>query len=74
VGLTVWTVYDHPSDYPNHWVARRWVVDEAGPTTYRSDVFVRDDLNELRDQLSRMGLFPLGRSPEDDPTIVETWL
>jgi len=70
--LAMWTVYDHPIDYPDKFVARRFDVDAGGPS---ASVIVMDDLDDLRDILAYdMQLTCLARSPEDEPQIVETWL
>jgi hypothetical protein len=68
-GLTIWTVYDHPKDFPNTFVARRW----AGVTPTQ-DVIISPDLEDLRRLLAFEGLTCLARADGDDPTIVETWL
>jgi len=68
-GLTIRTIYDHPSDYPDTWVARRWVNDK--PT---GELMVSADLDALRRHFARLGLVRLDRNPADDPVIVETWL
>lgn len=67
--LEIWTVYDHPKDYPHHFVARKFLYDQ--PT---SDVAVAPDLKTLRRHFQRWGLYCLPRQPGDDPKIVETWL
>lgn len=69
--LSMWTVYDHPSDHPAHWVARRWeVAKEAKPT---QDLLLADTLEALRAQLPP-GLYRLPRQPGDEPAIAEVWL
>ena len=68
-GLTIWAIYDHPSDFPDTWVARRFVNDKV-----TSDVLVSTDLDTLRRHFARLGLVRLDRNPADDPVIVETWL
>jgi hypothetical protein len=67
--LSMWTVYDHPSDFPDGYVARRF--DGEQPT---SDVIESADLDLVRYSLAMKGLFCLARSPGDDPVILETWL
>ena len=72
--LRMWTVYDHPLDYPNDFVARLFEVDASGshPT---SSIIITPDLQTMRDMLRfEMGLTFLDRQPEDDPKIVEVWL
>lgn len=72
-GLSIWTVYDHPKDVPDYFVARRSVAGANG-VALTNDAFVSTDLNELRAELMARGLTRLMRSPEDDPVIMETWL
>lgn len=68
--LKIWTVYNHPLDYPDKFVARLFVGEQ--PT---ESVIIADDLETIRDILCfELGLTVLGRSPEDDSKIVETWL
>jgi hypothetical protein len=72
--LEMWTVYDHPTDYPNSFIARLFMVDADGakPT---SSIIIAPDLLTLRYVLAfEMRLTCLTHSPGDDPKIVETWL
>lgn len=70
--LSVWTVYEKPTDFPTMFVARRWEV--IGPAAVAtSEALFAYDLERLREQLPP-GLVMLARHPEDDSTIVETWL
>lgn len=71
--LVLWTIYDHPRDYPNAFVARRWVVERGGERA-TDTLMTSDTLDWLRDQMLDMGLYRLPRDPADDPSIVETWL
>lgn len=72
-GLIMWTVYDHPADFPDCFVARRWRVTADGPQAM-SQVITSGDLDLLRREMAGMGLTVLNRSPDDDPKIVEVWL
>ena len=68
--LSLWTVYDHPSDYPHCFVARRFEMDE--PT---NDVITGGTLAQVRAQLGLLGVsVRLEREPGDDENIVEVWL
>ena len=67
--LPMWVVYDHPSDFPGSYVARRW--EGELPT---DAVMVAPDLETLRGMLADFGLVCLARHPGDDPKIVEAWL
>lgn len=70
--LSIWTVYDHPRDYPASFVARRSEVID-GVVQVTADMFVADTLDELR-ALLPPGLYRLPRFPGDQPHIVEVWL
>lgn len=74
--VSIWTVYEKPSDYPLSFVARRFVLDR--PTT---DLVVAPDLESVRNWLQmhahEYGEFcgvRLERDPLDEPQIVEGWL
>lgn len=72
--LSMWTVYDHPSDFPKDFVARLHVADTAGsrPT---GQLLSSPDLETLRYVLCfELGLTCLARDPTDDKKILEVWL
>lgn len=72
--LSMWTVYDHPSDYPNSYVARRFDIDGKGVSPTGS-LIIAPDLGTLRDMLEfEMHLTRLPRDEGDDPNIIETWI
>lgn len=72
--LQQWTIYDHPADFPNNYVARQWFVGASGARP--GDYAVHPDPDKLRDYIQQQlpGAVCLTRSPEDHPTIMETWL
>lgn len=69
--LPIWTVYDHPTDFPEAFVARLWIGTD--PT---DQVLVSDDLDEVRAMVAAQmpGAVCLARADGDDPKILETWL
>lgn len=67
-GLPIWTIYDHPSDYPDCFVAHLFMNDQ--PTNYRLKHATLDGLRAMLPP----ELVCLARSPGDDPVIVECWL
>lgn len=71
--LVLWTIYDHPRDYPKDFVARKWEIYPTGARA-TTDILQSEDLSTLRGLLDQQGLCMLHRSPGDDPVIVETWL
>lgn len=66
--LPMITVYKHPEDYPEQYVARVW--DANRPTHL---IALADTLDELRETIPQ-GMYNLGRQPQDDPCIVEVWI
>lgn len=66
--IDIWTVYEHPRDLPDWFVARLWISDQ--PTT---TVIKAKTLDELRALLPQ-GMSMMPRHELDDPCIVETWL
>lgn len=67
--LSIWVVYDHPSDFPDHFVARRFAGTDA-----TQDLIKSEDINCIRKDLQERGLHCLDRHPKDDLCIMETWL
>lgn len=77
--LDMWTVYDHPTDYPNDFVARRHVLRTGVPNSKpmseaTSDAIISKDLEKIRGQLRGAGLMCVPRMQGDEPQIVEVWL
>lgn len=71
--LRMWTVYDHPKDYPNNYVARMFLVMD-GETRATDELMVCPELEPIREQLRARGLFHFTRWTSDDPVILETWM
>jgi hypothetical protein len=67
--IDLFVVYDHPKDYPDNFVVRRFIVDK--PT---GQCWLYDDLEKARIDLQNQGRICLPRDPYDDPVIVECWL
>jgi hypothetical protein len=67
--LPIWTVYDHPRDYPHGFIARKFLLDQ--PT---DEIITAPTLDEIREAMWQRGLTCLKRAPGDDPVIVETWI
>lgn len=70
--LEMWTVYDHPTDYPVGFIARLYLIYNgyaiASPSTVTGST-----LDQVRERLPP-GLFRLPRDDNDGPKIVETWI
>jgi hypothetical protein len=71
--LIMWTIFDHPSDYPNNFVARECHVMQDGKRVWGSFMLC-PHIEPIREQMRLAGLTCIGRQPEDDPVIIEVWL
>lgn len=76
--LCMWTVTNHPSDYPDKFVARLGFLyagkDKKAHRSFSTEkYFLADTLEELRGKLPQ-GLTRLQRTEADDPIIVEVWM
>jgi len=71
--LSIYTIYNHPSDYPGEFVCRVWRI-RGDCMIADQDLFARGETLELvRSQLPP-GLQCLGRYRADDPKIAESWV
>ncbi len=61
-------VYDHPTDYPDYFVARVWDLNR--PTRL---IALADTLEGIRAKIPP-GMVMLRRHPTDDPCIKEIWM
>jgi hypothetical protein len=71
--LAIWTVYDHPSDYPDRYVARCFEVDTDG-TRPTGNILLSTSLDTIRTAMRDMGLICMARWADDDANIIETWM
>jgi hypothetical protein len=70
--MSQWVIYDHPRDYPDQFVLRRW--DITGSILVATDeMALAKTLPEIRAKIPR-DLYCLERFADDDPCIVEVWL
>lgn len=72
--LNIWTVYDHPTDFPDNYVVRRAETLTAPEPILTGDILLFTDLEVLRETMLTCGLVCLTRNDGDDPVILETWL
>jgi hypothetical protein len=69
-----WTIYDHPTDYPDCFVARRFELGKGPEPVPTAEVVTSPDIEPLRRRFMRSGLVRFRRAPSDDSKIVETWM
>lgn len=67
--LPLIAIYDHPRDYPNHFVARVFDLDKP-----LALVALADTLEDIRAVVTALPVSYFPRSPMDDPCIVEVWI
>lgn len=70
--MMVFTVYDHPRDYPNHFVVRGWEIDNLEPRP-RQECTLASTLDEARKAIPK-GFINIGRFEDDDSVILEVWI
>lgn len=72
--LLAFAIYEHPKDYPNHFVVRHWRTQiQSKKIEYQQNVFIADTLAEARAQIPK-NYIGWGRMEGDDPAIVEVWV
>ena len=70
--LETWTIYDHPRDYPDHFVVRRCSITREGLKP-DPQAHLATSLEDAR-RLIPEGLYRMPRFADDDPVIVEVWI
>lgn len=73
--LFIYTVYDHPLDYPNSYVVKKWMCNVNPPVQDANFLIEGKDLELIRDMLViEMGLTLLPNDPIDDEVILENYI
>lgn len=73
--LALWVIYVRPLDFPKHCVVRRqWAVGGVRVPVPDRFACLYDTVQEAMVDCEAKGLTWLGRSKQDDPTIVGVWL
>jgi hypothetical protein len=71
----VWTIYSHPSDFPDDYVAREFSIQAGAGPQPTDNVMISASLDLLRRTLMvDMRLTVIPRSDGDEPQIVESWV
>lgn len=73
--LSLYVIYDHPSDYPEWWVVTRQAASGQGVVLTGSR-WLAHTLEAARGVIQRIapGSVCLGREPDDDAVIHEVWI
>jgi hypothetical protein len=73
-GLPMYVIYDHPRDFPDHFVVRpHLVLDQGRGSLASKNGFLFDDLAAAREFVPKQ-MVKIFRHPKDDPVIVETYI
>jgi hypothetical protein len=72
--MDVWSIFDHPLDYPNYFVARRSEIGHGPEPLVTNEVLLSTEIEPLRDEMERRGLICFTRDPSDSPFLVECWM
>jgi len=67
--FTMWVLYDHPEDFPDHYIARRYNL-----TVPTENYITNVKLESLRIRLESEGYIRISRTIDDDPCVVECWI
>jgi len=72
--FNIWTLYDHPADFPDSYVARRF----SGMTGKATDqTIIGETPGEILVKIQAVdpnACMFIPRSPNDDPVIMGTWI
>ncbi len=71
--LSMWVIYDHPTDYPDFFIVREHMITAGGQvlkSLFHTEFMTLED---ARTEI-RPGRICIPRDPNDDPVIVESWV
>jgi hypothetical protein len=69
--LLMWSIFDHPPDFPDSYVARPFSTRLGCPLTVH---FQHAQLEHVRAAMMHLGLTCITRGTCDPPYLMETWL
>lgn len=72
-GLTIWVIFDRPKDYPEYFVARKFIYKDGGMQA-TSLIFKNKEIENIRTNFRAKGFSPIPRQVDDDPVIIESWI
>jgi hypothetical protein len=74
--IAMWTIYRSPADHPGQYVVRRFMIPKAGgePVPDPEPCFIGRSLAAAREAIPLQADACLQRSPDDERSIIETWL
>lgn len=70
--LVMWSIFERPADFPDGFIARKFVI-TSGEVTPTRDAMVCRQLEPIRNEMMRRGLYCLPREERDPPMLLESW-
>lgn len=74
MSLSIFTIYDHPSDYPDSFVVREFLITKDNVTIIDSLYMKASTLKEIHDEFDKTMYVFIGRSDNDDEKIIGVYL
>ncbi len=75
LSLPIYTIYDHPTDYPEHFVVRRAVINNEGNIIPDEKLHLQTNSLEMIHAIMQSdGLVFMGKHPNDDEKIIGTYI
>lgn len=71
--MIMWVLYDHPSDFPDDIVARKFAI-AAGEVTATDETKTFASTDEAQTFFSEFGFVAIPRQDDDDPVIIASWV
>lgn len=74
--LVIYTLYNHPVDYPDEFVIRRFTVSKGSnlPVPDNELFFRSISLQKCQDKMKEMRLYRMLRDNSDEPKIIESYI
>lgn len=73
--LSIYTIYNSPSDYPGEFVIKKWDTGNGKMSVQDPRfLYTSTDLESCRAQMKERNLTLMARQVGDDPVIVESWI
>jgi hypothetical protein len=71
--VEMYVIYCRPKDHPNLYVLRKWHLGSGGMVKPDDEYALGETLDEIRSLIPNHCVC-IGRQPEDDRVIVESWV
>ena len=71
--MTQYVLYCRPSDFPNDYVVREWLI-KSGKIESLGITVKAPDLDTIYQRMNSMGLYYMPRQTDDDPCIMGVWM